>query len=287
MKYAFTKMQALGNDFILLDGVSAEMHVSEKVARKLADRHFGVGCDQILLVERGKSHAENAGEFSLRIFNSDGGEVGQCGNGARCVARFLRESGLAPEKSGEIRLRTCTTTMTLHINEDDTVSVQMGAPEFSAAKIPFAAPAGENAPGAFHKLALGGESVEIAAVSLGNPHAVQLVSDTGAAPVAQHGAALSAHASFPEGVNAGFMQIVARDHIKLRVHERGAGETLGCGSGACAAVAVGVARGELDSHVRVSLPGGDAEVQWDGGEHQIILRGPAHTVFHGSLEISA
>ncbi|MDA7972297.1 MAG: diaminopimelate epimerase, partial [Gammaproteobacteria bacterium] len=155
MKYAFTKMQALGNDFILLDGVSAEMHVSEKVARKLADRHFGVGCDQILLVERGKSHAENAGEFSLRIFNSDGGEVGQCGNGARCVARFLRESGLAPEKSGEIRLQTSTTTMTLHINEDDTVSVQMGAPEFSAAKIPFAAPAGENAPGAFHKLALG------------------------------------------------------------------------------------------------------------------------------------
>jgi len=303
MRYEFTKMQSLGNDFILLDGVSRKIKINAKIAKRFTDRHRGVGCDQILVAERPGGGAD--GEFLMRIFNYDGGEVGQCGNGARCFALFLRESGLA--KGPRIRVRTCTTAMTLVINEDETVSVDMGVPEFCPEKIPFAVehrvildkdkePAEPDvSPGALHTLYLDdsgkfsfqkiGGLVEIAAVAIGNPHAVQRVEDAGKAMAPERGALLDKHACFPEGVNAGFMQIAKRNRIHLRVYERGSYETLGCGSGACAAVAIGREWGELAARVRVSMLGGDVEVEWPGRGQPITLTGGAHFVFRGSIDL--
>ena len=276
MRYEFTKMQSLGNDFIVLDGVSGELNVTADIARRLADRHFGIGCDQVLLVQAGPAGGE---EFAFRIFNHDGSEAEQCGNGARCIARFLIDGGLTKNKV--IRARTCKQAMTLTVNPDESVTVEMGTPEFSPARIPFAAE--REAPA--YALDLNGGRAEISAVSIGNPHAVQRVDDVAEAPVGARGPLIENHPRFPARANAGFMQVAARDRILLRVHERGVGETLGCGSGACAAVAVGVNLGLLDNRVRVSLPGGDAEVSWQGRDHPIFLRGSAHTVFRGDIDL--
>ena len=275
MRYPFTKMQSLGNDFIVLDGVSEKLNVTPDIARRLADRHFGVGCDQVLLVEPA---AGAAGEFVLRIFNHDGSEAEHCGNGARCLAQFLHDGGLAAGKV--IRAHTTKVALTLTINPDASITVEMGTPQFAPAAIPFLAE--RAAP--VYALDLNGERVEISALAIGNPHAVRRVEDVARAPVATQGLLVENHPRFPARVNAGFMQVVARDHIRLRVHERGVGETLGCGSGACAAVAVGIELGLLDRRVRVSLPGGDAEVDWQGRGHPIFLTGPAHTVFRGDIE---
>ncbi len=290
MRYEFTKMQSLGNDFIVIDGVSSEITVTGAIAKRLADRHFGVGCDQVLLVERAAGSGSESGsgsgsesgsaeEFVFSIFNHDGSEAQQCGNGARCLARFLYDGGLTKNKV--IRVRTRALSMTLTLNADASVSVEMGAPEFDPAKIPFLAPRAA----ATYPLDLDGDTLKISAVAIGNPHAVQRVQDIAQAPVAARGPLIENHPRFPERANAGFMQIAARDHIHLRVYERGAGETLGCGSGACAAVAAGINLGLLDSRVTVSLPGGDAEVNWRGPNHPIHLRGSAHTVFSGGIEL--
>ena len=276
MRYEFTKMQSLGNDFIVLDGVSNEINLSAGVARKLADRHFGVGCDQVLLAQPDKS---TTAEFVFRIFNQDGSEVEQCGNGARCLARFLYDLGLTKNKT--IRVRTQNLVMTLNINMDESVTVEMGIPEFTPENIPFVA----DQPASIYTLDLGGDKVKISAVAIGNPHAVQLVQDITIAPVESQGSLIENHPRFPARVNAGFMQVVARDHVNLRVYERGAGETLGCGSGACAAVAAGISLGMLDSQVRVSLPGGDALVDWNGMNQPIFLSGSAQFVFRGSIEL--
>ena len=280
MRYEFTKMQSLGNDFIILDGLSGDINVTADIARRLADRHFGVGCDQLLLLHPGGDGDGDDGElFHFKVFNQDGSESEQCGNGARCLARFLHDRGLA--KTKRIRARTAKQSLTLTLNSDDSVSVDMGTPEFAPARIPFVAEREAES----YALDLNGEQAEIAALSIGNPHAVQRVADVARAPVGTRGPLLENHPRFPARVNAGFMQVAARDHLLLRVHERGVGETLGCGSGACAAVAAGVNWGLLDARVRVSLPGGDAEVSWRGRGQPIFLRGSAHTVFHGSLTL--
>ena len=284
MRYEFTKMQSLGNDFIVLDGVSTPLRIDSDIAKRLADRHFGVGCDQVLLVQpptAGEDGTESAdaAEFIFRIFNHDGGEVGQCGNGARCLARFLYDGELAKNKV--IRVRTCQSAMTLHINPDDSVTVQMGVPEFDPEKIPFLARRAEPT----YTLDLDGVEAVVSVLAVGNPHAVQQVRDIEAAPVGARGRLIENHPRFPARVNAGFMQIVSTDHILLRVYERGVGETLGCGSGACAAVAAGITLGVLDHRVKVSLPGGDAEVTWRGRGHPIFLQGSAHTVFRGTIEL--
>ena len=282
MRYEFTKMQSLGNDFIVFDGVSDKLNLTSDIVRRLADRHFGIGCDQVLLVEPGDDGGDDAAgekEFAFRIFNHDGSEAEQCGNGARCLAKFLYDRGLAEEKI--IRVRTSKQAMTLAINPDASVTVEMGTPEFNPANIPFLA---ERAAPTY-ALDLSGDEVEISAVAIGNPHAVRRVENVAEAPVAAHGPVMENHPRFPARVNAGFMQVVARNHILLRVHERGVGETLGCGSGACAAVAVGINLGLLDDRVKVSLPGGDAEVGWQGQGRPIFLTGPAHTVFCGGIAL--
>jgi len=280
MRYQFTKMQSLGNDFIVFDGVSERLNITADTARRLADRHFGVGCDQVLLVQ---PDPQRDGQFLFTIFNQDGSEAEQCGNGARCLARFLYEGGLAKNKV--IRARTSKPAgqgaMTLTLNSDQSVSVEMGTPDFTPQRIPLVA---ERAAPAY-LLDLDGGQAEISAVAIGNPHAVQRVEDVATAPVAVRGPAIENHPRFPARANVGFMQVAARDHILLRVHERGVGETLGCGSGACAAVAVGVDLGWLDPCVRVSLPGGDAEVRWAGRGRPIFLRGPAHRVFDGAIDL--
>ena len=279
MRYEFTKMQSLGNDFIVLDGVSDELNVTSEIARRLADRHFGIGCDQVLLVQ--PDH-DGGGEFLLRIFNHDGSEVEQCGNGARCLARFLSDRGLAtaPTIRARTQTRTQTQTLTLTLNDDESVTVALGVPEFTPSNIPFHAERAADT----YSLDLNGVDVEISALAIGNPHAVRRVEDIARAAVAHDGPLMENHARFPARVNAGFMQVVARNHIRLRVHERGVGETLGCGSGACAAVAAGVNLGWLDHRVKVSLPGGDADVEWQGRGHPIFLTGTAHTVFCGGID---
>lgn len=276
MRYEFTKMQSLGNDFIIIDGVSKEVKLTTKIAQSLADRHFGIGCDQVLLVQTGQLKAD---EFIFRIFNQDGSEVGQCGNGARCLATFLHERRLTKRKT--MNVRTHNACMKLIINPDETVSVEMGVPEFQPSKIPFLV----KQTASRYVLDLGDQPVEISALSIGNPHAVLRVPDISQALVATHGPLLENHAQFPDKANVGFMRIAARNHIYLRVHERGVGETLGCGSGACAAVAAGVLLDWLDCDVRVSLPGGDVTVNWQGENHPIFLTGPTHTVFHGVIEL--
>ena len=272
----FTKMHSLGNDFVMLDGVSADITLTPALARKLADRHFGIGCDQILVAEPGVNT-----DFRYRIFNQDGSEVEQCGNGARCFARFVRERGLTDKK--EMSVETINARMLIRVEQNDDVTVTMGIPEFTPAKIPFSADA--IAPS--YSLDLGSEvgpkEIDIYALAIGNPHAVTMAADVDTAPVRQLGPIIETHSRFPNKVNAGFMQVVSPSHIRLRVFERGVGETLGCGSGACAAVAAGYANGLLSDTVTVSLPGGDATVRWQGYGEPIFLTGSAHTVFTGSF----
>lgn len=273
MTWRFTKMHGLGNDFVVIDAVRQAIDLKPAQARWLADRHLGVGCDQILLVERAR---HPAADFRYRIFNADGGEVAQCGNGARCFARFVTEEGLTDRR--EITVETAAGLLRLYLEGADDVRVNMGVPQFDPGLIPLRAAA--RAP----RYRLGPEGRwEIGAVSMGNPHAVLTVAASHAAPVAEVGPAIQALPDFPEGVNVGFMERVSPDHIRLRVYERGSGETLACGSGACAAVVIGRLWGVLADAVDVDLPGGRLRIDWAGEGEPVWMTGPAVRVFDGQL----
>ncbi len=274
MELAFTKMHGLGNDFVVIDAVNQTVTLSPQQVRQIADRHFGVGCDQLLLVEPPRSSATR---FYYRIFNADGGEVEQCGNGARCFARFVRDRGLTDVDV--IDVGTAQGPIRLFIEADGQVRVNMGAPRLAPAEIPFDAPAQSIT----YPLEVDGRQLEIGALSMGNPHAVLLVEDVATAAVATLGPLLEAHPRFPRRVNAGFMAILGRERIALRVYERGSGETLACGTGACAAVVSGRLRGLLDERVRVQLPGGELVISWRGIGEPVWMTGPATRVFDGKI----
>ncbi|MEQ1590411.1 MAG: diaminopimelate epimerase [Gallionella sp.] len=272
----FTKMHGAGNDFVVLDGTRQKIDLSSEQMRLLADRRFGVGCDQILLVEK-PSHT-NA-DFRYRIFNADGGEVEQCGNGARCFMRFVYDNKLTSKR--EITVETQCGLIVPRLEEDGRVTVNMGAPIFEAMRIPFTDSSGAIS----EPLEVAAQTLQISAVSMGNPHAVQVVDDIELAPVATLGALIENHPRFPNRVNAGFMQIRDRHHIKLRVYERGAGETLSCGTGACAAAVVGIRRGLLDSPVNVATRGGMLSIAWQNSDSPVLMTGPATTVFSGEINL--
>ena len=277
MRIRFTKMHGLGNDFVVLDAISQDFVPTPAQARFLADRHFGVGCDQILVVERATTPGV---DFRYRIFNADGGEVEQCGNGARCFVRFVHDRGLTDK--AEIRVETRSGIIAPRLRADGQVTVDMGAPRLRPAEIPF----DSQTDAAVQPLDLDGVTIEISAVSMGNPHAVQVVADIDAAPVAEQGPRIESHPRFPRRVNAGFMQVLDRHAIRLRVYERGAGETLACGTGACAAVVAGIRRGLLDSPVRVGTRGGDLSIAWAGTDsNPVLMTGPATTVFSSEIEL--
>ena len=276
MPVPFTKMHGAGNDFVVFDGVSRPVHLTAEKIRRLADRHFGVGCDQVLLVER---PTVNGADFRYRVFNADGGEVEQCGNGARCFVRFVRDQRLTAKD--EIAVETLAGMIYPRLEADGGVSVNMGVPRFEPAEVPFEAAARENV----YDLEVDGRTVSVSVLSMGNPHAVQLVPDMDAAPVNTQGPQIERHPRFPRGVNAGYMQIVDRRHIRLRVYERGAGETLACGSGACAATVAGRQRGLLDDKVEVKLLGGILRVSWAGEGEPVWMTGPAITVFEGTIDL--
>ena len=284
MKLKFTKMHGAGNDFIVVDAIHQDVNLSTEQWRKLADRRFGIGADQILVVERPVSEGV---DFRYRIFNSDGGEVEQCGNGARAFARFVSDKGLSGERS--IRVETMKGIIAPRLEEDGSVTVDMGAPRLDPAEVPFdAAGLGGWAEGddTTWPLSVGGKTVFVSVVSMGNPHAVQVVDNVDTAPVETMGPAIETHARFPKKVNAGFMQVVDRHHVKLRVFERGAGETLACGTGACAAVVAGIRLGLLDAEVDVHTRGGLLTIAWAGGASDaVFLTGPATTVFEGQIEL--
>lgn len=276
MKLKFSKMHGLGNDFVVLDGVRQAVSLTPEQLRYLADRNFGVGCDQILLVEE----PSQAGvDFRYRIFNADGSEVEQCGNGARCFVRFVHEQGLTDKR--EIKVETRRGIITPRLEANGSVTVDMGEPRFLPAEIPFL----HDEDVVIYNLDVADETLEISVVSMGNPHAVQVVDSVDTAPVGQHGPLIENHEQFPQRVNAGFMQVVDRHAIKLRVFERGSGETLACGTGACAAVVTGIRRGLLDSPVRVTTRGGDLNIAWGGPGRPVLMTGPAMTVFTGEIEL--
>ena len=287
MQVHFTKMQGAGNDFVVLNETRRLLGLSTAQYQRLADRHFGVGADQILCVRPAPSPDV---DFEYVIHNADGQEVEHCGNGARCFFQFVREHGLSDKDV--IRVRTVNRVLTLQRLLDGRVSVDMGVPEFALQRVPFDATglepervdAGEKWPlGVLHH---GREAtVFVAVVSMGNPHAVQIVDDVAQAPVLEQGALIEQHARFPNRVNAGFMQILSRSHIRLRVFERGAGETLACGTGACAAVVSGIRLGLLDAHVDVDARGGRLSVEWQGGDSSVQMTGPAVTVFSGDIDL--
>lgn len=276
MLLKFTKMHGAGNDFVVIDGVRQSINLTPEQLRFLADRHFGVGCDQILLVE--KSQSKEA-DFRYRIFNADGGEVEQCGNGARCFMRFVHDQKLSAKR--EIVVETKSGLIVPRLEADGRVTVNMGAPVFDAARIPFTGGTGE----ASEPLEVADVTLHICALSMGNPHAVQVVEDVEAADVAKSGPLIERHPRFPKRVNAGFMQVVDQHSIKLRVYERGTGETLACGTGACAAVVAGIRRGLLQSPVHVLTRGGALSIAWDGVDQPVMLTGPAITVFSGVITI--
>ena len=279
MRIRFTKMHGLGNDFVVLDAINQDFVPTPAQVRWLADRHFGIGCDQLLVVER----ATAAGvDFRYRIFNADGGEVEQCGNGARCFVRFVHEQGLTDKR--EIRVETSSGLIAPRLEADGEVTVDMGVPRFLPAEIPF----DSDSDAAIQPLFVDATWIDISVVSMGNPHAVQVVADVDAAPVAVQGPLIESHPRFPRRVNAGFMQIVDRHAIRLRVYERGAGETLACGTGACAAVVAGIRRGLLDTPVRVATRGGELSIAWDGARNAaapVMMTGPATTVFSAEIEL--
>ena len=270
-------MHGLGNDFVVFDALSQKIELTPAQLRFVANRHFGVGCDQILLVE-----APTCGDadFRYRIFNADGGEVEQCGNGARCFVRFVHDQGLTDKR--EIRVETASGIIKPRLEADGEVTVDMGAPRFEPAEIPFVA----QRRALTYPLTFADKTVEISAVSMGNPHAVQIVDNVDSAPVERDGGLIELHERFPQRVNAGFMQVLNRHHIRLRVFERGAGETLACGTGACAAAVTGIMRGLLDSPVRVSMRGGDLSIAWNGEGTPVLMTGPAVSVFEGQMELS-
>ena len=276
MQLQFTKMHGTGNDFVVIDLISQNYTLRTKDVRKLADRHFGVGCDQVLVVEAPKDATV---DFRYRIYNADGQEVEHCGNGARCFARFVREKKLTSKRV--ITVETATGVIELRVRNRQDVEVDMGAPEFEPAKIPFTATA--RAPS--YPLPVDGMELEIGAISMGNPHAVLRVDNVDEAAVAQLGPLIEAHPQFPQRVNAGFMQVLSESTIKLRVFERGVGETLACGTGACAAVVYGLSRGWLRDSVTVELPGGKLSISWAGADQPVIMTGPTEVVFEGSIRI--
>lgn len=277
MKLKFTKMQGLGNDFVVIDAINQSVHMRPELARQLGDRRFGVGCDQLLIVER---PSQPGVDFRYRIFNADGSEVEQCGNGARCFVRFVVDKQLTTKT--EIRVETQSGIIAPRLAEGGLVTVDMGVPVLEAARIPFVA----EADAIEHALDVAGQTLRITPVSMGNPHAVQVVADVDAAPVAQLGPLIETHVRFPARVNAGFMQVLSRGEIRLRVFERGAGETLACGTGACAAVVAGILRGLLDATVRVHTRGGDLSIHWAGPGQPVRMTGPAVSVFDGEIEIN-
>jgi len=276
MKLQFTKMHGLGNDFVVIDGINQDVDLTPERVRFIANRRLGVGCDQVLLVEA--SPVADA-DFRYRIFNADGNEVEQCGNGARCFARFVRDRGLTDKT--EIPVLTGGGRIVLKVQPDGQVTVDMGPPRLNPADIPFEAESVNTA----YLLEVDGENVEIGAVSMGNPHAVLRVDNVQTAPVARLGPAIEAHPRFPNHVNVGFMQVVDPNHINLRVYERGAGETLACGTGACAAVVAGRIQGLLDEVVAVDLPGGRLMVSWTGDDAPVLMTGPAERVFEGTIDL--
>ncbi len=279
MRLRFTKMQGVGNDFVVIDGVRQKVVITPASARRIADRHFGVGCDQILLVEPSSSPGI---DFGYRIWNADGGEVEQCGNGARCFLRFVRDKGLSARE--EIRVQTRSGIIAPRLEKNGEVTVDMGVPVFDPQRIPFAT----DSAAVSQPIEVAGKTVMITALSMGNPHAVQVVDDVERSPVGSQGPMIEHHERFPQRVNAGYMQVVDRSHIRLRVWERGAGETLACGTGACAAVVAGIRRGLLDARVRVAARGGDLTIRWEGAENDgkcaVWMTGPAVAVFEGEIE---
>lgn len=276
MEINFTKMHGLGNDFVVINGIAQSLSLTTEQIRFIADRHFGVGCDQLLLVE--KSDVAEA-DFRYRIYNGDGGEVEHCGNGARCFAIFVRDEGLTTKM--EIPVITKNGQIVLNINSDETVTVNMGSPILEPDKIPFIANEQSNS----YSLNIDGERITIGAVSVGNPHAVIVVEKIDSAPVEKMGKAIQAEASFPNSVNVGFMQIIDRNTIKLRVFERGVGETQACGTGACAAVVSGHLQGLLDDDVDANLLGGKLSISWAGGENPVMMTGSTATVFKGKITL--
>ncbi|MGZ5017349.1 MAG: diaminopimelate epimerase [Methylobacter sp.] len=272
----FTKMHGLGNDFVVIDAINQHIALTSEQIQRLSDRHFGIGFDQLLLVE--KAASANA-DFKYRIFNADGGEVAQCGNGARCFARFVRDKKLSDKD--EIRVDTNSGQLLLRFDADNLITVNMGVPRHAPAEIPLLTEEESR----FYTVQVNDTEKAFGAVSMGNPHAVIHVTDIKTAPVAELGRALESHAFFPERVNVGFMQVVDRQHIKLRVFERGAAETLACGSGACAAVVIGIEQNLLDHTVSVDLPGGTLAISWLGRGEPVLMTGPAISVFEGRITL--
>jgi diaminopimelate epimerase len=287
MRIRFAKMQGAGNDFVVVDATREPFAFDAAQLQSLADRRFGVGADQILVVERA---TRPGADFGYRIFNGGSGdEVEQCGNGARCFVRFVRERGLTDKKT--IIVDTMNRRLELRLQDDGRVTVDMGAPDFDPTHVPFditwLAPRGRDGGLPLWPIELGdGRTVEIAVVSMGNPHAVQVVADVEAAPVAEQGSLIERHVRFARGVNAGYLQVIARDSVRLRVWERGAGETLACGTGACAAVAAGIRLGLLDRRVDAATRGGRLTIEWSGEDRApVLMTGPAETVFEGEIEL--
>ncbi len=276
MELKFTKMQGAGNDFVVFDAIDQQVELNREQLQQIADRHFGIGCDQILLVEPPRIEGT---EFHYRIFNADGGEVEQCGNGARCFARYVREKGLS--SSDELHVGTAKGRITLYFEESGQVRVNMGVPKFEPADIPFLAETSALSYG----IDLDGAQYHISIVPMGNPHAVLLVDDIESAPVETIGPLLESHPRFPQRVNVGFMEHRGRDRIALRVYERGAGETLACGTGACAAVVSGIRQNSLNQEVTVELKGGQLVISWAGEGEPVWMTGPAETVYEGVINL--
>ncbi len=276
MLMKFTKMHGLGNDFVVIDAVTQNVRVTASMARRLSDRKTGIGCDQVLIVE---PPSEPDIDFNYRIFNCDGAEVEQCGNGARCLARFVQDRRLTGKNP--IRVKTSNRVIELKMENKTQVAVDMGVPELEPANIPFEA--AEKA--MLYDIDVDGQTQQIAAVSMGNPHVVLKVDDVASAPVAELGAKIETHPRFPNRVNVGFMQILSRNEIKLRVYERGVGETEACGTGACAAAVAALEQGLVDSPVTMQLTRGNLKIDWQGAGHALIMTGPAATVFHGRIRI--
>lgn len=283
MKLKFTKMHGAGNDFVVIDAINQAVNFTPDQWRLIADRRFGVGADQILVVEKSTSTGV---DFRYRIFNSDGGEVEQCGNGARAFVKFVVDKGLTDRR--EIRVETMSGIISPRLEDDGRITVDMGQPVFNSHNVPFDSTGltpSKKYLAELWPLDIPGKQVSIVVISMGNPHAVQVVDDVDTAPVATDGPAIEQHSRFPNRVNAGFMQITDRQHVKLRVYERGSGETLACGTGACAAVVAGIELGLLDSPVSVSTRGGELSIDWRGHGEAVMLTGPAVSVYEGSIDI--
>ena len=283
MQLSFTKMQGAGNDFVVIDATRAPLLLAPEQLRQLGDRRLGVGADQILVVEASDTPQV---DFRYRIFNASGDEVEHCGNGARCLVRFVHDKGLSAKKT--LRVQTVNNLLELHLQDDGRVTVDMNRPVFELGRVPFDAGGLEaRKVGGFElwPLALSGATVEVAVLSMGNPHAVQLVADVDAAAVATIGPQVEQHPRFARKVNAGFLQIVSRSAVRLRVFERDAGETLACGTGACAAVVAGIRLGLLDAAVEVQTRGGSLRIEWAGADSHVLMTGPAQTVFEGSIDL--